>query len=91
MGAVVIETQAEFEKEIKALSTLIADNKEEIKYLRTEASTLKIELALTRQQLEQMRDDHKYITNGLSRFLWLIGGGLTAGILTWIMKGGLER
>lgn len=62
---------------------------EELKLLRKEMSDLRLEVALLKQEQVRLKEDQKYLTSGINRALWLIGGGFISSVVLWITKGGL--
>lgn len=52
---------------------------------------LEKEVALLEQKMESIQKSNSNITEGISRILWLIGGGFIASVVTWIAGGGLDR
>lgn len=52
---------------------------------------LEKELALLKVQLGIVKRDNEYVSNGISRVLWLLGGGLITAVTAWLVSGGMEK
>jgi len=70
--------------------------KEELTALKNRMSALEQEQHKIDIQLVSIKSDLFYLkagqdnlNNNLSKFLWIIGGGLLASIVSWVLKGGL--
>lgn len=74
-----------------------AEIKEQIVALRERLATLEAEQHRIDKQLVEIKSDLHYIKSGqdslnsnLSKFLWIVGGGFLAAIVSWILRGGLS-
>ena len=73
------------------------DVKEQIIALRQRLALLEAEQHRIDKQLVEIKSDLHYIKAGqdslnsnLSKFLWIVGGGFLAAIVSFIIKGGLN-
>ena len=53
-------------------------------------SKLETECALMSQMISQQQEKLDSLSGGVSRGLWIIGGGFIAAIVSWVIKGGLN-
>ena len=74
-----------------------AEIKEQIVALRERLAMLEAEQHRIDKQLVEIKSDLHYIKSGqdslnsnLSKFLWIVGGGFLAAIVSWILRGGLS-
>lgn len=74
-----------------------AEIKEQIVALRERLAMLEAEQHRIDKQLVEIKSDLHYIKAGqdnlnsnLSKFLWIVGGGFLAGIISWVLRGGLS-
>jgi predicted nucleic acid-binding Zn-ribbon protein len=70
--------------------------KEELNALKNRMSALEqeqhkidIQLVSIKSDLFYLRAGQDNLNSNLSKFLWIIGGGLLASIVSWVLKGGL--
>lgn len=73
------------------------DVKEQLNYLKDRVKALEQEQHRIDMQLVEIKSDLHYIKSGqdslnnnLSKFLWIVGGGFIAAVITFIVKGGLN-
>tara|TARA_R110000823_G_C15614897_1_gene466916 strand:- start:318 stop:512 length:195 start_codon:yes stop_codon:yes gene_type:complete len=52
---------------------------------------LEVENAILRQQVLQLIDKVDNLNGGISRGLWILGGGFIMAFGTWIMNGGFLK
>lgn len=74
---------------------------ENVTALQTRLRDTELEMAITRSELKQLHSENDRLKDqvdkseerfrsGVNRIIWLVGGGLISGLLTFIMKGGLN-
>lgn len=73
------------------------DMKEQLNYLKERVNALEQEQHRIDMQLVEIKSDLHYIKSGqdslnnnLSKFLWIVGGGFLAAIVSWVARGGLS-
>lgn len=71
--------------------------KEQLNYLKERVNALEQEQHRIDMQLVEIKSDLHYIKSGqdslnnnLSKFLWIVGGGFLAAIVSWVARGGLS-
>ena len=72
--------------EIKAELTALKDR---MANLEQEQHKIDIQLVSIKSDLFYLRAGQDNLNNNLSKFLWILGGGFLASIVSWVIKGGL--
>ena len=72
--------------EIKAELTA---RKDRMANLEQEQHKIDIQLVSIKSDLFYLRAGQDNLNNNLSKFLWILGGGFLASIVSWVIKGGL--
>lgn len=52
---------------------------------------LETELAVLRANTDKQEEEIKGLKGGISRGLWIIGGGFMTAFISWVMAGGLTN
>lgn len=73
------------------------DMKEQLAGLRSRLAHLEQEQHRIDIQLVEIKSDLHYLKSGqdslnsnLSKFLWIVGGGFLAAVVSWVVKGGMS-
>lgn len=51
---------------------------------------LEKQMAVTQSEIRHLKNEIQKLTGGLGRVLWLIGGGIIASAVSWLLRGGLQ-
>lgn len=66
------------------------ENYEEIKRALCRLHAMEKELIELRLTIKNLSQDQEFVSTGLGRLLWIIGGGATAAVTAWFMAKGLH-
>ena len=64
--------------------------KDRVSRLEQEQHKIDIQLVSIRSDLSYLKSGQDSLNINLSKFLWIIGGGFIAAIVSWIVKGGMS-
>lgn len=58
--------------------------------LQLRVRSLEGKVILLQEKVENLENKVESLNSGISRGLWIIGGGFLAAIVTWITRGGIN-
>lgn len=64
--------------------------KERLAFLEQEQHRIDIQLVEIKSDLHYIKSGQDSLNNNLSKFLWIVGGGFLAAIVSWVARGGLS-
>tara|TARA_R110000803_G_scaffold183113_1_gene245474 strand:+ start:84 stop:317 length:234 start_codon:yes stop_codon:yes gene_type:complete len=64
--------------------------KERLAFLEQEQHRIDIQLVEIKSDLHYIKSGQDNLNNNLSKFLWIVGGGFLAAIVSWVARGGLS-
>jgi|TARA_B110000503_G_C7092693_1_gene390127 hypothetical protein len=64
--------------------------KDRMSALEQEQHKIDIQLVSIKSDLFYLRAGQDSLNNNLSKFLWILGGGFLASIVSWVLRGGLS-
>jgi len=68
----------------------ISGLKERLAFLEQEQHRIDIQLVEIKSDLHYIKAGQDSLNNNLSKFLWIVGGGFLAAVVSFIIKGGLN-
>jgi len=63
--------------------------KERLAFLEQEQHRIDIQLVEIKSDLHYIKSGQDSLNSNLSKFLWIVGGGFLAAIVSWVTRGGL--
>jgi hypothetical protein len=64
--------------------------KERLAFLEQEQHRIDIQLVEIKSDLHYIKSGQDSLNNNLSKFLWIVGGGFLAAVVSWVTRGGLS-
>jgi len=64
--------------------------KERLAFLEQEQHRIDIQLVEIKSDLHYIKSGQDSLNSNLSKFLWIVGGGFLAAIVSWVTRGGLS-
>jgi chromosome segregation ATPase len=64
--------------------------KERLAFLEQEQHRIDIQLVEIKSDLHYIKSGQDNLNSNLSKFLWIVGGGFLAAVVSWVTRGGLS-
>lgn len=64
--------------------------KERLAFLEQEQHRIDIQLVEIKSDLHYIKSGQDNLNSNLSKFLWIVGGGFLAAVVSFVIKGGLN-
>lgn len=78
------------EHELQEIRSNISENRKRIEALEKEQHRIDKIVVEIKSDLNYIKSNQESLNSNLSRFLWIVGGGFIAAIVSFIIKGGLN-
>lgn len=78
------------EHELQEIRANISENRKRIEALEKEQHRIDKIVVEIKADLNYIKSNQESLNSNLSRFLWIVGGGFIAAIVSFIIKGGLN-
>ena len=78
------------EHELQEIRSNISENRKRIEALEKEQHRIDKIVVEIKADLNYIKSSQESLNSNLSRFLWIVGGGFIAAIVSFIIKGGLN-
>lgn len=78
------------EHELQEIRSNISENRKRIEALEKEQHRIDKIVVEIKADLNYIKSNQESLNSNLSRFLWIVGGGFIAAIVSFIIKGGLN-
>lgn len=78
------------EHELQEIRANISENRKRIEALEKEQHRIDKIVVEIKSDLNYIKSNQESLNSNLSRFLWIVGGGFIAAIVSFIIKGGLN-
>lgn len=78
------------EHELQEIRANISENRKRIEALEKEQHRIDKIVVEIKADLNYIKSSQESLNSNLSRFLWIVGGGFIAAIVSFIIKGGLN-